>query len=208
MRRVSTFRAAGLRYQRDVVSLRAKSRSLQVSTTDFDDLRALSEELASNPNTLASWCDAEEARIHSWLGSPGKNDGDELAHRHERPAGWYATELLWELEVIRHAAALPPSDFSAVMAAVRFGMLAKEAQIELGSPLVASARKLVDSAQSTNRKRKAERATDHARWQNVANNIWAKDPNLTKNAVARIVKSRLGLAESIKTIAPRLIKTD
>lgn len=196
MRKESIFRAAGVR-----------RRHVVYNNPTEADLLALTDEVTSRPSDLTGWLDAQVADIHRWMRCRNlPTDRDELAHEPLRSPGWYASEMLWEISLIRNARDLPPADFTAVMAGIRFGALMMEAQIEFNSVLVARARQLVVDGHSANQKRKQDRVDKWARWNREAADVWMRNPNLTKNAVARLVKDRLDLREAIKTIAPRLRK--
>jgi hypothetical protein len=57
-------------------------------------------------------------------------------------------------------------------------------------------------------KRVATRAVRWRRWQSEAEAIWSQRPNLTRAAVAMLVKRRLQLSEHVDSIARRIRKSE
>tara|TARA_B100000949_G_C14202885_1_gene416775 strand:- start:247 stop:876 length:630 start_codon:yes stop_codon:yes gene_type:complete len=65
---------------------------------------------------------------------------------------------------------------------------------------------LRDISETENEKRARERGYEHLRWQEEAQRVWQTNANLGKSAVANIVKRRLSLEESVRTIRARITK--
>jgi hypothetical protein len=60
---------------------------------------------------------------------------------------------------------------------------------------------LARSRAAANRKRQVVSARKHERWRIEAAKIWAKNPKLSKHAVARLIKEKLNVRDAIDTIS-------
>tara|TARA_B100000427_G_C15398489_1_gene546562 strand:- start:36 stop:740 length:705 start_codon:yes stop_codon:yes gene_type:complete len=71
-----------------------------------------------------------------------------------------------------------------------------------------NAERLRATAAQANTQRQAERAQEWDRWNVEAAVVWASNPSFSDSAVARILKARLNLPDSIQTIRKRIIRPD
>jgi len=78
-----------------------------------------------------------------------------------------------------------------------------ERAIFTGAPLL---RSLAERRRLVNADRHTEAVRKWGRWNDEAKIIWGRQPRLTKQAVAALIKRNLGPAEAVKTIAKKLKK--
>jgi hypothetical protein len=114
-------------------------------------------------------------------------------------------ERCWDLESVRQSALNAISD--ALILASIFHLLTiadNEPAIVHGT---AAAIGLARKRQQANAKRHAERSREWRRWNDEAQKIWARKPQLSRQAVATRVRASLHLADEVRTIAKRLKKS-
>lgn len=153
-------------------------------------------------NCLAGW---KIANTH-WPLAEAKG------YNEDSPAG-FAARILQQVIFIRRAWQSDSRKDHAALQAIHLGYLRAEMQIKRESePAWATGSRqretLSESRERGNMRRRASADIKHGGWQELANDIWASNHSLTKSSVARIIKQRLKLSDSINTIRQKLKKPD
>jgi methionine aminopeptidase len=122
----------------------------------------------------------------------------------------YALRQLQMIRTIRGFTRVNDAD-AALHWAVKLGALLMQEEMKFAHEPAAMTgtkqrRTLAETRERVNRQRRHDRSQEWARWQSEAEKVWNQRPQLSRNAVAAQVKSKLKLADAVGTIADRIKK--
>ena len=123
---------------------------------------------------------------------------------------WRAAQILKWCDSVRHYISKTDASAAAYAAISLQDHVTKALVIDSLEPDVIrgrnNARCLRKAAQTHNKLRKSCRAKFWENWQQVANQIWERNSQLSKMSVAEIVRQQLGIDDSVNTIRRRIAK--
>ncbi|MBR0551747.1 hypothetical protein [Stakelama marina] len=125
---------------------------------------------------------------------------------------WYLQEIVRRAELVDVHIGNGSAGWAA-HEAMHLGSLHAEAQLKFAHEAAWSTGQkqrqiLTDTRNAANAKRKAERSSEHARWQAVADEIWQRRPTLSAPSVAEAVVKQLNLSDKVHTVRQRIRKPD
>jgi hypothetical protein len=150
----------------------------------------------------------EEAKAALAAEREGKPDGYQLKPREDE--GWYLHQIVVHGRAAQRHIADGKADWAAYEAA-RFGELVGELRLKslrektfLAGWTITKAG--ADNLDNYNANRQRQEEIELVDWRRKAEALWRKHPDMSKNAVARLLKKDLRLDQKVRTIANKLKK--